>query len=80
MGDGFLMGVRVDVGVGVLSFAMMMEGGGMVIWSESVIVWFFIVLVIVSVSETKCLFVSTGFGCMGSCVRGVELIFFSVVG
>ena len=47
MGDGFLMGVRVDVGVGVLSFAMMMEGGGMVIWSESVIVWFFIVLVIV---------------------------------
>ena len=80
MGDGFLMGVRMGVGVRVLSFAMMVEGGGVVVWSGSEIVWSRIILVIVSVSETECLFVSPRFGCMGLCVRGIELIFFSAVG
>ena len=80
MGDGFLMGVRVGVGVRVLSFAMMVEGGDVVVWSGSEIVWSRIILVIVSVSETECLFVSAGFGCMGLCVRGIELISFSAVG
>ena len=70
MGDGFLMGVRVDVGVRVLSFAMMMEGGGMVVRSRSEIVWSRIILVIVSVSGIECLF----------CVQGIELISFSAVG
>ena len=74
------MGVRVGVGVRVLSFAMMVEGGGMVVRSRSEIVWSRIILVIVSVSETECLFVSTGFGCMGPCVRGIKLVFFSAVG
>ena len=80
MGDGFLMGVRMGVGVRVLSFAMMVEGGGVVVWSGSEIVWSRIILVIVSVSETECLFVSSRFGCVGLCVRGIELISFSAVG
>ena len=80
MGDGFLMGVRVGVGVRVLSFAMMVEGGGMVVRSRSEIVWSRIILVIVSVSGIECLFVSPKFGCMGLCVQGIELISFSAVG
>ena len=64
------MGVRVGVGVRVLSFAMMVEGGGMVVRSRSEIVWSRIILVIVSVSGIECLF----------CVQGIELISFSAVG
>ena len=60
----------MGVGVRVLSFAMMVEGGGVVVWSGSEIVWSRIILVIVSVSGIECLF----------CVQGIELISFSAVG
>ena len=79
MGDGFLVGVLVGVGGRVLSFAVLMEGGVMIVWSGFVIDCSPIVLGLVSVSEAECLFASIGSGCTASFVRVIESVFFSAV-